>query len=185
MGKSTTARIFADAGVPVWDADAAVRVLYAKGGAAAQIIAQTYPEAMQDEAVSRPKLRALIALNPKVLDHIQTLVHPLVAQSRAAFLASTTAPVVVLDIPLLYEGRLDTECDAVVVVTAPAHIQKERILARGEMNERDIETILARQMPDAEKRRKARWVIETLTLDAVRQAVTEILSEIQGERPDA
>lgn len=178
MGKSTTAQIFAEEGVPVWDADATVRKLYAKGGAAAKSVAEKYPDAMEDGAVSRDKLRGLIAENPKVLDVLGSLVHPLVAQDRKVFLAKTAAPVVLLDIPLLFETGADQTCDGVVVVTAPAEDQKQRVLARGEMTEAEFEMILSRQMPDAEKRAKADWIIETVTLDAARQSVKHILQQI-------
>ncbi|PVA07655.1 dephospho-CoA kinase [Thalassorhabdomicrobium marinisediminis] len=185
MGKSTTAAMFADEGIPVWDADAAVRRLYAKGGQGAAAIGAAYPEVIEEGAVSRQKLRTLIAASPEVLDHIQTLVHPLVAQDRQAFLKQTPAPIVLLDIPLLYEGGGDAQCDGVAVVSVPEDVQRQRVLARGEMSEADFELIKARQMPDAEKRAKARWVIETLTLDAARQSVREIIAEIEQEQADA
>lgn len=185
MGKSTTAQMFADAGVPVWDADATVRRLYAKGGAAAEVVERHYPDVMDDGVVSRGKLRDLIAADPNVLDHLQTLVHPLVAQDRAEFLSDVNAPIVLLDIPLLFETGTDGLCDGVVVVTAPADVQRARVLARGEMTEADFEMILSRQMPDAEKRAKASWVIETITLESARQSVADIIAEIERERADA
>jgi len=185
MGKSTTALMFADAGVPVLDADATVRRLYEKGGKAAVLVAAHYPNVMEDGTVSRPKLREEIAANPKVLDHLQSLVHPLVAQDRAEFLKAATAPIVLLDIPLLFEAGTEAECDGVVVVSVPADIQKARVLGRGEMSEADFNMIVSRQMPDAEKRAKARWVIETLTLDGARQSVANILAEIEQDLADA
>lgn len=185
MGKSTTAQMFAAEGVPVWDADATVRDLYAPNGAAAKIVAVHYPDVMEGASVSRAKLRGLIAKNPDVLDHLQKIVHPLVAHNRAAFLKTTDAPIVLLDIPLLFETGLNSECDGIAVVTAPPDIQYERVLARGEMTKADFEMILARQMPDIEKRGKATWIIETLTLDAARQSVREILKDIQSGQPHA
>lgn len=185
MGKSTTAKMFADAGVPVWDADKAVVDLYAKGGAAAALLAKHYPQMMEQGAVSREKLRALIAEEPNVLDHVQTLVHPLVAADRAAFLEQTSAPVVLLDIPLLFETGADAQCDGVVVVSVAPDVQRARVLERGKMSEADFEMILARQMPDAEKRAKARWVIPTDTLDGARRHVADILAEIEAETADA
>lgn len=185
MGKSTTSQMFADAGVPVWDADATVRQLYEKGQPAALAVADAYPDAMEDGHVSRAKLRDLIAADPKVLDHLQAIVHPLVAENRAGFLADAAAPIVLLDIPLLFETSADGQCDGIVVVTAPADVQRDRVLARGEMSEADFEMILSRQMPDAEKCRRARWIIETLSLDAARQSVANILTEIEQELPDA
>jgi dephospho-CoA kinase len=185
MGKSTTAQMFADQGVPVWDADAVVRKLYGVGGAAANQIAQHYPDTIENGAVSRSKLRDLIANDPKVLDHIQTLVHPLVAADRATFLAASTAKVVLLDVPLLFETGTDGLCDAIAVVSVPFDVQKSRVLARGEMTETDFDLILARQMPDAEKRSKARWVITTLELDDARIHVKDILAEIDKDLANA
>ncbi|SLN33427.1 dephospho-CoA kinase [Pseudooctadecabacter jejudonensis] len=185
MGKSTTAQMFADAGVPVWDADATVRNLYAKGGAAAVEVARLYPSVITDSHVDRAKLRDLIAEDPAVLDHIQEVVHPLVAQDRADFLNATTAPIALLDVPLLFETGTDAMCDGVVVVTVPADVQRARVLARGEMSEADFDMILSRQMPDAEKRKRADWVIETLTLDAARQSVANILEQIKAGASNA
>ena len=185
MGKSTTAAMFADKGIPVWDADAAVRRLYATGGLAAKVVREHYPQAMEGDAVSRPKLRDLIAGDPKVLDHLQSIVHPLVAADRADFLAQTTAPIVVLDIPLLYEVGTDADCDGVAVVSVSAETQKQRVMARGEMSEGAFNMILSRQMPDAEKRARARWVIATDTLDGARQSVKDILTEIRKDQQNA
>lgn len=185
MGKSTTAQMFADESVPVWDADATVRSLYEPGGEAAKIVSHEYPDVMDGRTVSRSKLRALIAEKPEVLDHLQAIVHPLVAENRSVFLNQTTDPIVLLDIPLLYETGTDKDCDGVVVVSVPSDIQKERVLARGEMTLHDYEMILSRQMPDAEKRAKATWVIETLSLDAARQSVRHILKDIQSGQPHA
>lgn len=185
MGKSTTAQMFADRGVPVWDADACVRGLYAVGGKVAMQIGVHYPDVMESGAVSRDRLRARIRTDPKILDHIQTIVHPLVAEDRATFLKDTDAPVVLLDVPLLFETGTDKECDAVAVVSAPPDMQRTRVLARGEMNEADLDLILSRQMPDAEKRRRARWVIPTVTLDGAGAIVTDILAEIERDTAHA
>ena len=181
MGKTTTAKMFADQDVPVWDADAVVRRLYSKDGAAALRISELYPNVMDGGAVSRPKLRDLIASDPSVLDTVQSLVHPLVAEDRMTFLRETVAPIVLLDIPLLYEIGADETCDGVAVVSAPPDVQKDRVLARGEMSEAQFEMILSRQLPDAEKRTRARWVIETRTLDGARASVADILAEIKQE----
>ena len=181
MGKSTTAALFATEGVPVWDADATVRKLYAPDGAATQIIAELFPDTIENGAVSRPKLRDLMAKDPKLLDRLQTIVHPLVAQDRASFLQSQTADIVLLDIPLLYETGAEAGCDAVVVVTAPPEAQRARVLARGEMTVAEFELILSRQMPDAEKRARANYVIETTTIDAARAAVRAICADIRGK----
>jgi dephospho-CoA kinase len=178
MGKSTTAQMFAAQGIPVWDADACVHALYAPDGSATRAIAKIYPEVIENNAVSRPRLRDLITANPAVLDQIQALVHPLVAADRAAFLAATTAPIVLLDIPLLFETGADAICDGIVVVSAPPEVQRERVLARG-MAEAEFDLIRGRQMPDAEKRARATWVIETIALDSAAQAVKDVLSEIR------
>ncbi|AWD22126.1 dephospho-CoA kinase [Fuscovulum blasticum] len=180
MGKSTTAAMFAELGIPVWDADATVHRLYAAGGLAAQTIGAIFPQAVDETgAVSRPALRAIIAADPTALDRINALVHPLVAADRAAFLDSAQADIVLLDLPLLFETGAETLCDAVVVVTAPPDVQRARVLARGTMTETDLAAILARQMPDAQKRARADYVIRTTTLDTARAAVKDVVSDIR------
>ncbi len=185
MGKSTTAQMFAALGVPVWDADAVVHALYAPQGLATALVAQLYPDVIQNGAVSRPLLRQKIAADPLVLDALQKIIHPLVSANRIAFLAATNAPVVVLDIPLLFETGAQVHCDGIVVVSAPPAIQRERVLDRGDMSEAEFDLILARQMPDSEKRARATWVIETLTPDLARVAVAVILDEIRQRSADA
>jgi dephospho-CoA kinase len=182
MGKSTTAQMFRDLGVPVWDADASVHALYASGGAGARRIAALCPAAMAaDGSVDRARLRAAIAQDPSLLSRINAAIHPLVAQDRAGFLARTHAPLVVLDIPLLFEGGGADLCDAVAVVSVPADEQRRRVLARG-MPEADLDLILMRQMPDAEKRARADFVIDTRTLEAARQQVRHIVEQYQGRK---
>jgi dephospho-CoA kinase len=185
MGKSTTAQLFAAQGIPVWDADATVHALYAKGGQATEMLAQLCPEVIENEAVSRPRLRAKIAANPAFLDQIQAKIHPLVAASRLNFLAQTRAPIVLLDIPLLFETGADSLCDGIAVVSVSADIQRKRVLARGQMTEAELDLILSRQMPDAEKRARATWVIETTTLDSAAHAVKQILQDIRQRQPHA
>ncbi len=184
MGKSTTTGFFRDAGVPVWDADAAVHALYAQHGAAVAPIAALHPPAVSDHSVDRAALRDWIAKDPTALKQIEGIVHPLIAQDRAGFIAQNqTAPLIVLDIPLLFEGGGDTACDATLVVSAPAQIQRDRVLARPGMTEAHFQTILSKQMPDPEKRRRATYVIETTTLDQTRAdvlALIERLSEGQN-----
>jgi dephospho-CoA kinase len=181
MGKSTTAGFFAEAGIPVWDADAAVRRLYEPGGPAALAIGTRYPGAIgPNGGVLRPVLRDLIRGDPAVLDWLNSTVHPLTTADRTRFLQDhADAPIVLLDIPLLYETGADAGCDAVVVVSAPAATQRARVLARGEMSEADFQTILARQLPDAEKRLRADYLIETTTLEAARAAVKDVLTDIR------
>jgi len=181
MGKSTTAQMFADEGLPVWDADATVHRLYAPGQPAALAIGRLFPSAIDaDGSVNRAALRALIQADKTVLDRLNAAVHPLVAEDRAKFLkAHEAAEIVLLDVPLLYESHIDTACDAVAVVSAPPEVQRERVLARGAMSEAEFQTILSRQMPDAEKRARADYIIPTTSLEAARQAVKDVLADIR------
>jgi dephospho-CoA kinase len=180
MGKSTTAAMFAAEGIPVWDADAAVHRLYEPGRSAALAIAGLFPEAIgADGRVDRPALRRVIRSDPAALDRINAAVHPLVRQDRAGFLAARTgSAIVLLDIPLLYESGLADDCDAVAVVSAPTEVQRDRVLARG-MTEAEFALILSRQMPDAEKRARADYVIPTTSLEAARAAVKDVLADIR------
>jgi dephospho-CoA kinase len=179
MGKSTTAAMFAEAGVAVWDADAAVHRLYAKGGAAVAPMAALHPAAVIEGAVDRMALKGWIAKDPSALQQIETVVHPLVAADRAAFLARAKGDIVVLDIPLLFEKGTEQDLDATLLVTAPAVLQRARVLARPGMTEAQFSAILARQMPDAEKRGRATHIIETLSLDSARAAVLALISYIR------
>lgn len=181
MGKSTAAQMFRDHGVPVWDADAAVHRLYAPGGAAVDALAALVPAALTGGGIDRAALRAALSRDPGLLDRINAIVHPLVTADRAAWLAEQTAPVVVLDVPLLFETGADAACDGVAVVSVPAEVQRARVLARG-VTEAELALILARQMPDAEKRRRADFVIDARTMETARAAVAGILSAIGGKR---
>ncbi|MCC5972828.1 MAG: dephospho-CoA kinase [Rubellimicrobium sp.] len=185
MGKSTTAGFFADEGVPVWDADSAVHRLYAPGGAAVAPVSAAFPAALRDGAIDRSVLKQLIAEDPGVLKRLEGIVHPLVAADRARFLADHPRGPVVLDVPLLFETGLDRDCDLTVTVTAPPDIQRDRVLARPGMTEAQFQLILARQLPDAEKRARADHVIETLTLDDTRTRVRQIVEDIRKTYPDA
>ncbi|WP_370160974.1 dephospho-CoA kinase [Limimaricola soesokkakensis] len=185
MGKSTTARMFADEGLPVWDADAAVHRLYGRGGAAVAPIGAAFPDAVIDGAVSRPALKEIIAADPEALPRIEAIVHPLVQADREAFVAAQLADIVVLDVPLLYETGGAAEMDAVVVVSAPAETQAARVLARPGMTRPQFKAILARQMPDVEKRAKADYLIETTSLEAARQGVREVIARIRRQMRDA
>lgn len=179
MGKTTTAAMFAAHGIPVWDADETVHRLYR--GAAVAPMAAAFPQAIQDGMVSRDHLRDMITANPRILDQIQNIVHPLIAADRAQFITTATAPIILLDLPLLYEIGGEQICDGVVVVAAPADVQRARVLARGQMTEAQFEMILARQIPDADKRARADWVIETTSLDLAKQQVIDIISEIRDQ----
>jgi dephospho-CoA kinase len=182
MGKSTTAAIFAAAGVPVWDADAAVHRLYAAGGAGVAVIAGLVPAAVRDGAVDRSVLRQAVLDDPGLLARIEAGIHPLVAADRAAFLTEhAAADLVLLDIPLLYETGAEASVDAVAVVSAPPEVQRERVVARPGMTEPAFAAILARQVPDAEKRRRADFVIDTgRGLEAARAAVLSLIAEIRS-----
>jgi dephospho-CoA kinase len=180
MGKSTTAQMFRDAAVPVWDADATVHRLYAKGGAAVSPLGDVFPDAVIDGTVSRDKLKHIIAVDPAAFAKIEHIVHPLVAADRRAFVANHDAPLLVFDIPLLYETGADSWLSSVLVVTVPPAVQRDRVLARPGMTLQHLDQILQRQMPDAEKRARADHVIETLTLDGTRAAVQELIGKLTG-----
>ncbi|MEM6740964.1 MAG: dephospho-CoA kinase [Pseudomonadota bacterium] len=179
MGKSTTATIFAEHGVPVWDADAAVHRLYAPGGTAVAPLAARRPEARgRHGGVDRAALKAWIAKDDAAFAQIERIVHPLVAADRAQFVANTTAPVIALDIPLLFETGADQSVDFTVVVSTDAATQRARVLAREGMTEEDFERILARQMPDAEKRQRADAVVRSDTLEQAKADVLSVLARI-------
>lgn len=175
MGKSTTAQMFRDAGVPVWDADATVHQMYAKDGIAVAKIAEMYPQAIVDGAVSRTALRDVIKEDLGALANIESVVHPLVAVSREAFINIHDDPLIVFDIPLLFETKANDWLDSVLVVTAPEDVQRDRVLSRSDMDEETFEFILSRQMPDDEKQAKADHMIETINLNETRAAILELI----------
>lgn len=182
MGKSTTASMFADEGIPVWDADAAVHRLY--DGPAAAAIAAICPQAVVDGRVDRAALRDWIAKDIDALARLERVVHPLVAADRAAFLQVAErdgVPLVLFDIPLLFETGADAEMDATLVVSAPTDAQRARVLARPEMTEARLQAMLARQMPDAEKRARATYVIEARMVDETRAAVRALIKRLKGK----
>ena len=180
MGKSTTAKLFAEEGCEVWDADAAVHRLYDRGGAAVTPIGAIYPEAIIDGSVSRARLKSVISTDPDALKKIESYVHPLVAWDRDLFISKSQADIVVLDIPLLFETGSNEKMDAVVCVTAPSEIQRQRVLERGTMTEQEFESILSKQMPDAEKRERSDFVIVTDTLEHAREQVQAVVRDIRG-----
>ena len=182
MGKSTTTAMFAEAGAKVWNADDAVHQLYAKGGAAVGPISEAFPGVVVDGAVDRTRLAEALGHDREAFRRLEAIVHPLVLEGRLEDLAAAAArgvKLAVLDIPLLFETGGDAGVDAVVVVTAPASVQAERVLARPGMTRERFEAILARQIPDAEKRRRADFVIDTsVGLEAARARVDEIVGMV-------
>ncbi|MCR9125009.1 MAG: dephospho-CoA kinase [Rhodobacteraceae bacterium] len=185
MGKSTTAAMFADEGCAVWDADAAVHRLYAPGGAAVAPMQGVFPDAIENGAVSRARLKQIIADDAMALRRIEAIVHPLVAADRAAFLADASADIVVLDIPLLFETGGQSRVDGTVCVSAPEQEQKARVLARGTMTEAQFEQIKAKQMPDADKRGLADHVVITDTPEHARAQVRAIVAGIRRDLNNA
>jgi dephospho-CoA kinase len=184
MGKSTTAAMFAEAGAPVYDADAEVRRLYAPGGAAVAPVEAAFPGVVVDGAVDRDRLGARVLGDAAALARLNTLVHPLMGAARGAFFEAARradAPFVVLDIPLLFETGGERAVDAVVVVSAPAEVQRERVLARPGMTTEKLDAILKAQLPDAEKRARADYVVDTSRgLDAARSQVSDIIADLRA-----
>lgn len=183
MGKSTVAAMFADEGASVWDADAAVRRLYAPGAPGYDAIAARYPEAVGEGGVDREKLSAIVLNDAVALADLEASIHPLVSADRGAFIdkaARASADIVILDIPLLFEKGSEKFFDAVVVVSAPAEVQRARVLARPGMTEKKFRAILMKQTPDAEKRRRADFVINTgVPLAETRQQVRAVMDALR------
>ena len=179
MGKSTTAKLFAEAGVPVYDADATVHMLYE--GEAVPAIEAAFPGTTVDGKVDRNMLSARVVHDPAAIKRLEQIVHPMLGASRQKFLDDAErsgAPVAVVDVPLLFETGGEKRVDAVVVVTTTPELQHQRILARDNMTSEKLGAILARQLPDAEKRRRADFVVDTSDgLDAVRLRIRDILNE--------
>ena len=180
MGKSTTMQLFAEEGVPVYDADAAVHAVYA--GEAVPVVEAAFPGTTADGKVDRQKLSAKVLGNPEALKKLESIVHPMLGAHRQQFLSDAEksgAAIAVLDVPLLFETGGEKRVDAVVVVSAPADIQRTRVLARENMTEEKLDAILARQTPDAEKRRRADFVVDTSSgLEPVRARIRDILAEV-------
>jgi dephospho-CoA kinase len=183
MGKSTTAAMFREAGVPVYDADAAVADLYSKGGAAVGPVGEAFPGVVKDGAIDREALRQKVLGQPDELKRLNAIVHPLVGRDRLHFFKAAEdagADLVVLDIPLLFETGGDANMDAVVVVTAPEEMQRERVLARPGMTPERLDAILAQQVADAEKRARAHFVVDTSRgLEPARAQVAEIIATMR------
>ncbi|MFO1247222.1 MAG: dephospho-CoA kinase [Alphaproteobacteria bacterium] len=178
MGKTQTAKLFAAEGVPVFDADTVIHELYA--GEAAAMIEAAFPGTTKNGAVDRVALSKSLAADPAALARLEALMHPLVAERRQQFIAAATAPIVLLDIPLLLE--VGAQVDAVVVASAPEHVQRQRVMARPGMTEGKFEALKARQMSDAQKRSQAHYVVFTdKGLDHAREQVKMILADVRNK----
>lgn len=184
MGKSTTAAMFREAGIPVYDADAAVHALYDVGGAAVGPVGEAFPGVVKDGRVDREELRQRVLGQPDELKRLNAIVHPLVGLDRVGFLKQAEADGcdwVVFDVPLLFETGGHANVDAIVVVSAPPEMQRERVLARPGMTPDRLDAILAQQTPDAEKRARAHYVVDTgQGLEAARAQVTDIVAKLRG-----
>lgn len=182
MGKSETTRMFREEGVPVYDADAAVHQVYAKGGAAVQALEEAFPGVTRDGAVDRELLSKRILGDDDAVKKVGQIVYPKIGEIQREFMADAKAadePLVVLDIPLLFETSGGANVDKIVVVSAPADMQRKRVLARAEMTEEKFEAILRRQMPDSEKREKADFIVDTgKGLEHAHARVREIIKEL-------
>ncbi len=179
MGKSTTAKLFLEEGVPVYDADASVHAIYAKGGSAVEPVGAMFPEVIVDGKVDRTKLREIVMNDRTALKRLEQTVHPLVGLEQIKFrehVENSDAVCAVLDIPLLYENNGEKNCDYVIVVSAPAEVQKARFMEREGVTEEDLNGFLAKQLPDAIKREKADFIINTsFGLEYARDNVRAIL----------
>ncbi len=185
MGKSTVARMFAEEGAPAFNADDAVHALYAPGGAAVAPVEAAFPGVMKDGGIDRIALSARVVGDEAAMKRLEAIVHPLVKQSQAEFLQAARdggADVAVLDIPLLFEGGGAKYVDKIVVVSAPADVQRARVLARPSMTAEKFEAILARQKPDAEKRAGADFIIDTSgAMDDTRAQVRAVLDALREQ----
>lgn len=187
MGKSETAKMFAARGIPVFDSDAEVHAIYAPGGAAVEHIRRLAPDTIVEGGVDRSKLARLVQTDPSLLKRIEAAVHPIVRERQAAFLldAATMSDIAVLDIPLLFETRRERDVDLVIVVSTDAQLQRERALARPGMTVEKLDFILSRQLPDAEKRARADFVIDTsVSLADTSHEVDRVIAEIRAKRRD-
>ncbi|HHL43413.1 MAG TPA: dephospho-CoA kinase [Hellea balneolensis] len=186
MGKSTTTQMFKDLGCAVFDADAAVHALYAKGGKAVPIIGATFPDAIVNGAVDREKLAAHLRADPLHIGVLESFIHPLVAEMRKVVVEQAVRSgkkIIVFDIPLLFETGGDARVDKTVVVSAPAHIQEKRVLARPNMSTEKFAMIKSRQMPDIEKRKQTDYIVHTdKGLDFARAQVRDIIKDILAKQ---
>ena len=186
MGKSTTASMFSARGVPVYDADAAVHKVYAPGGAAVKAVSEAFPDVLDAQGgIDRSKLRERVVGDSEAMKRLEQIIHPIVSGLQVSFLektASQGAEIIVLDVPLLYETGGDKRVDYVVVVTAPEDVQRERVLARGQLTPAQLGEILTRQLPDKEKRQRADFVIDTsLGLEYAEAQVNAVLRTLRSD----
>lgn len=181
MGKSTTANMFREEGVPVWDADATVHELYSVGGEAVDPIRKLVPSAVTSGSIDRSALSAALSRDQTLLSQLEKIVHPLVAADRERFVQNATSDIVVVDIPLLFEIGAENQVDYIAVVSTTPAIQRERVLARPGMTAEKFETLHSRQVPDAEKRNKADFIMDTTTLDAARSDLKRVIKAVREE----
>ncbi|MCL4151504.1 UNVERIFIED_CONTAM: hypothetical protein GTU68_059534 [Idotea baltica] len=180
MGKSETAKLFAELGVPVFDSDAAVHELLGSGGAAVASVEQGFPGVQQLDYIDRKQLGEIVFGDSSALERLENILHPMIASMRNSFLENAKSDLVLLDIPLLLEKGYEERCDYIVVVSAPEEIQKKRVLERPGMTEERFKDILSKQMPDAEKRIKADFIVQTdLGIDYAKKQVIELLNIIR------
>jgi dephospho-CoA kinase len=184
MGKSTTAAMFREAGIPVYDADAEVHAAYDVGGAAVEPVGAAFPGVVKDGRVDREELRKRVLGNPEALGRLNAIVHPIVGQARVAVFErakAAGADMVILDVPLIYETGGEKNMHKVIVVSAPVEVQRERVLAREGMTPERLDAILAQQVPDAEKRARADYVVDTgKGLEAAREQVRAIIADLRS-----
>jgi dephospho-CoA kinase len=193
MGKTETGKLFAQLGIPVFDSDAVVRAIYEPGGAAVAPVAAAFPGTVRDERVDRTALAAALGRDPSAFERLEAIVHPLVRKARDGFVRAAAErgdELVIVDIPLLFETGAQREVDAVVVVSAPGDVQERRVLARPGMTPEKLEMLHDRQMPDAEKRAKADFVIETdkglaQAFAEVKRVAAELRARAKHRPPDA
>ena len=181
MGKSTTAQMFADFGIPVWDADAAVHKLYSAGGKAVPAIQELFPGAIDNSEVSRTKLKGLIQSNGSILGELERIVHPLVAEDRQHFIANSNSDIVLFDIPLLFETNGEKNMDAIACVDVDPNTQLERVLKRGTMTKEQFEQILSKQLPNELKCSQSDFVIRTDSYDHAKEQVSHIIGLIRKD----
>ncbi len=186
MGKSTTAALFAQEGIPVWDADDVVRKLYGRGGNGVSAIGALVPDVVIEGAVNRDKLKNALSGNPSLLQKVEAAIHPMVSQDRIDFIKENVkldVEMIVFDIPLLYETGAEKGLDGVVVVTCPPEVQRQRLSARTGMGAETLAIIVARQMPDAQKRRRADFIIDTSRgIADARDQVQAVIQQIRREK---